>query len=470
MLTNDRFEVLIIGSGPAGQRAAIQAAKLGRRVAVVERANVLGGVSANTGTLPSKTARAAAVELTGLRQRSVYGDAYRVKPKVDLEDVFARTDTVIAHERAVVRDQLRRNGVTIVHGSASFADAHTLDVAGADGDRRLVGRHIIIAVGTAPARPAGVDFDGRTIIDADGLAGLTTLPRAMTIVGGGVIGLEYASVAAALGVRVTVIERGDRLLRFVDAEIAEALHYHLRDLGITLRLGEEVSAVQRRAGSGAMTHLRSGKRIPSDVVLYAAGRQGTTADLRLEAAGLEADQRGRIQVDAEYRTAQPHVFAVGDVIGFPALAATSSEQGRLAARAACGFPARALPALIPYGIYTIPEISVVGPSEEQLTATGTAYAVGIARYRELARGEIDGDRHGMLKLLVDPDSRQLLGVHVFGTGATEIVHIGQTVMAAGLPLDHLVDAVFNYPTYSDAYKIAALDAVNRLTELQTRAA
>jgi NAD(P) transhydrogenase len=470
MLTDDRFEVLIIGSGPAGQRAAIQAAKLGRRVAVIERADALGGVSANTGTLPSKTARAAAVEITGLRQRIVYGDAYRVKQNVELGDVRVRTDTVIAHERAVVRDQLRRNGVTVVHGSASFADAHTLDVAGPDGDRRLLGRHIIIAVGTTPARPPGVDFDDTTIIDADGLAGLTTLPRAMTIVGGGVIGLEYASVAAALGVRVTLVERADHLLRFVDAQIAEALHYHLRDLGITLRLREEVSAVQRHAGTGATTHLLSGKRIPSDVVLYAAGRQGATADLRLEAAGLEADQRGRIRVDAEYRTTQPNVFAVGDVIGFPALAATSSEQGRLAASAACGFPARSLPGPIPYGIYTIPEISVLGPSEEQLTAAGTAYAVGIARYRELARGAIDGDRHGMLKLLVDPDSRRLLGVHVFGTGATEIVHIGQTVMAAGLPLDYLVDAVFNYPTYSDAYKIAALDAANHLAQLERRAA
>jgi NAD(P) transhydrogenase len=469
MLTNDRFEVLVIGSGPAGQRAAIQAAKLGRTVAIIERQPVLGGVSANTGTLPSKTARAAAIELTGLRQRSVYGDAYRVKPTVTIDDLLGRTDHVIAHEHAVVHDQLRRNHITIVHGTASFADAHTVQIASGGAVRRLMAPHIIIAVGTTPARPPGIDFDDRTVIDADGLSGLDALPRAMTVVGGGVIGLEYASLAAALGIRVTVVERRPRLLDFVDAEIVEALQHHLRDLGVTFRLGEDVSHVERRTDGTVLTHLHSGKQIPADVTLHAAGRQGATTALRLEAAGLKADARGRLTVDAAYRTSQPHIFAVGDVIGFPALAASGMEQGRLAACHACGQPARALPQLIPYGIYTIPELSMIGRNEQQLTAASVPYTTGVARYRELPRGAIDGDRHGMLKLLVDPASRRLLGVHALGTDATEIIHIGQTLIAAGLPLDHLVDTVFNFPTYSDAYKVAALDASNRLHDLRAAA-
>jgi NAD(P) transhydrogenase len=372
---------------------------------------------------------------------------------------------VIATEHAVVRDQLRRNGVAVIEGTAAFSDSHTLEMTGTDGTRRLAATHIIIAVGTTPARPPEVDFDDRTVIDSDGLGRLGTIPHALTVIGGGVIGLEYASMAAALGVHVTIVERRRRLLEFVDAEIVEALQYELRDLGVALRLGEHVSGVERRADGAVVTHLESGKRIASDVVLYAAGRQGATADLRLDAAGLEADARGRILVDASYRTAQPHIFAVGDVIGFPSLAATSMEQGRLAASTASGLEAHSMPALLPYGIYTIPEISVVGANEQDLTEAGSPYVVGIARYRELARGAIAGDRHGMLKLLVHADSRQLLGVHVLGTAATEIVHIGQTAMAAGLPVDHLIDAVFNYPTFADAYKVAALDAANRLAEL-----
>jgi NAD(P) transhydrogenase len=272
-------------------------------------------------------------------------------------------------------------------------------------------------------------------------------------------------MAAALGVTVTVVDKRHDLLEFVDEELVDALRYHLRGLGLTLRLGEEVSGIERRSDGSVITSLASGKRIPSDVVLYAAGRQGATADLRLEAAGLEADKRGRISVDAQFRTAQPHIFAVGDVIGFPALAATSMEQGRHAACAAFGVAAGELSTELPYGIYTIPEISFVGRNEAELTEAGAGYVVGIARYRELTRGEIAGDNTGLLKLLVNSESRELEGVHVFGTAATELVHIGQTVMAAGLTLDYLVEAVFNYPTFSDAYKIAALDASNRLHEI-----
>jgi NAD(P) transhydrogenase len=458
------YDLLVIGSGPAGQKAAIQGAKLGRRVALIEREPSLGGVSANTGTIPSKTARAAIMDLTGFAQRSVYGDAYRVTNTITVDDLLWRTQHVIEHERAVVRDQLRRNGVDVIEGTASFLDPHTLEVAGPR-PLPLRGDKIVIAVGTRPARPSGVDFDDMTVIDSDGLAGLRRLPATMTVVGAGVIGIEYASMAAALGVTVTLVDKRTELLDFVDDELVDALRYHLRGLGLTLRLGEEVSAIERRGDGSAVTCLASGKRFPSDVVLYAAGRQGATADLRLEAAGLEADERGRIVVDEHFRTTEPHIFAAGDVIGFPALAATSMEQGRLAACAAFGVPAAEMSAALPYGIYTIPEISFVGRSEHQLTDAGVAYVVGIARYRELTRGEIAGDNTGLLKLLVNADTRELEGVHVFGTGATELVHIGQTAMAGSLGVDYLVEAVFNYPTFSDAYKIAALDAVNRLNEI-----
>jgi NAD(P) transhydrogenase len=465
MQRGNDYDMLVIGSGPAGQKAAIQAAKLGRKVAIIERESTLGGVSANTGTIPSKTARAAILDLTGFAQRSVYGDAYRVTNTVTMDDLLWRTQHVIDHERAVVSDQLRRNGVEVIEGKASFLDPHTLEVAG---PRPLSpsADKIVIAVGTRPARPSGVDFDGRTVIDSDGIAGLARVPATMTVVGAGVIGVEYAAMAAALGVTVTLVDRRPELLDFVDDELVDALRYHLRGLGLTLRLGEEVSGTERREDGSVITCLASGKRIPSDVVLYAAGRQGATSDLRLEAAGLEADGRGRITVDESFRTSVPHIFAAGDVIGFPALAATSMEQGRLAACAAFGVPARALSASLPYGIYTIPEISFVGRTEAQLTEAGVGYVVGIARYRELARGEIAGDNTGLLKLVVNAGTREIEGVHVFGTGATELVHIGQTVMAGGLTVDYLVDAVFNYPTFSDAYKIAALDAANRLNELE----
>jgi NAD(P) transhydrogenase len=457
------YDLIAIGSGPAGQRAAIQAAKLGKRAAIVDREGALGGVSARTGTVPSKTLRAAVVELTGIAH-GVYGGPGR-KSEITIDDLLWRTEQVIEHEQDVISDQLRRNGVDILTGAAAFVDAHTLQISSAAGSYRRAAERFVIAVGTTPARPAGVDFDDRSVLDSDGILQLSTVPRTLTVVGAGVIGLEYASMAAALGARVTLVDKRAHVLDFVDDEIVEALQYHLRGLGVVFRLGEDVEAVERRPGGGAVTHLRSGKRIPSEIVLYTAGRQGATAEVDLAAAGLDADVRGRIAVGPDYRTAQPHIFAAGDVIGFPSLAATSMEQGRLAALAAFDRPARSIPTLLPYGIYTIPEISFVGRDERELTAAAVPYVRGLARYRELSRGEMEGDRSGLLKLLVDADTRRLEGVHLFGTAATELVHIGQTVMAAGLTVDHLVDAVFNVPTFADAYKVAALDAANRLNEI-----
>ncbi|MBL7498621.1 Si-specific NAD(P)(+) transhydrogenase [Frankia sp. CNm7] len=458
------YDVLVIGSGPGGQKAAIAAAKLGRRVAIVDRRDMIGGVCINTGTIPSKTLREAVLYLTGLSQREMYGQSYRLKDDITVGDLSARTQHVISREIDVIRSQLSRNRVTTVTGTAKFLDPHTLSISGPDGleTRRVTAEKVIIATGTRPARPDSVDFDGRTVVDSDQILNLDKLPSSMVVVGAGVIGIEYASMFAALGTKVTVVERRDRMLEFCDLEIVEALKYHLRDLAVTFRFRESVVSVERHNG-GTLTLLESGKKIPADTVMYSAGRQGLTAALALEAAGLAADSRGRIKVGADFRTEVDHIYAVGDVIGFPALAATSMEQGRLAAYSACGEEVHAMRAeLMPIGIYTIPEISYVGKTEDELTESSIPFEVGIARYRELARGQIVGDSYGMLKLLVSPEDHKLLGVHVFGTGATEIVHIGQTLMGCGGTVDYLVDSVFNYPTLSESYKVAALDAMNKM--------
>ncbi|WP_214320486.1 Si-specific NAD(P)(+) transhydrogenase [Nonomuraea sediminis] len=454
------FDLLVLGSGPGGQKAAIAAAKLGKRVAVVERKHMLGGVCINTGTIPSKTLREAVLYLTGLNQRELYGASYRVKEEITVADLGMRTQHVIGREIQVIRSQLGRNHVTVLQGTGRFLDAHTIGVTG-DEERKVTAEKIVIATGTSPARPSSVEFDDKMVIDSDAILHLERVPETLVVVGAGVIGIEYASMFAALGTKVTVVERRERMLEFCDLEIVEALKYHLRDLAVTFRFGENVAAVEQRP-RGALTVLESGKKIPADCVMYSAGRQGKTAELNLEAAGLAADERGRIQVDENYATAVPHIYAVGDVIGFPALAATSMEQGRLAAQHACDEPVAEMQELSPIGIYTIPEISFVGKSEDELTRDKIPFEVGISRYRELARGQIIGDSYGMLKLLVSSEDRRLLGVHVFGTGATELVHIGQTVMGCGGTIDYLVNAVFNYPTLAESYKVAALDAMNKM--------
>ena len=463
------LDLLVIGSGPAGQKAAIQAAKLGKRVAVIERRHMVGGVCTNTGTLPSKTLREAVVYLTGMSQKQLYGQSYQVKDDITIEDLFWRTQAVIQREVDVVRNQLARNHVQMLHGDARFVDPHTVAVTAGSEERRITAENIVIAVGTRPHRPKTVEFDDSTVLDSDGILKLPHLPRALVVVGGGVIGIEYASMFAALGTKVTVIEQRHRLLDFCDDQITEALQYHLRDIGVTFRFGEEVVAVERHE-NGTITHLKSGKRIAADTVLYSAGRIGATEALQLEKAGLAADTRGRIPVDEHYRTAAPHIYATGDVIGFPSLAATSSEQGRLAACHAFGLDAGAISDVLPIGIYTIPEISFVGKTEEELTEESIPYEIGLSRYRELARGAIIGDNHGMLKLLVGAEDRKVHGVHVFGTNATELVHIGQAVMALGGTVDFLVETVFNYPTLAESYKVAALDATNKLAAITRMAA
>jgi NAD(P) transhydrogenase len=456
------FDLVVIGSGPAGQKAALNAAKLGKRVALIDRFHSLGGVCIHTGTIPSKAIREAVLHLTGLNLRQVYGESYSVKQEITIQDLLYRAEHVVRTEVDVIRNQMRRNHVSMFFGDASFVDPHTVRVQREqDHVIDLKGEFILIAVGTEPARPAHVPFTPGRVIDSNELLGLTHLPRSMTIVGGGVIGTEYACMMAAVGVKVTLIESRPRLLEFVDEELIEALQFRLRDQGVRLRLGENVSGIELEDMDVVAT-TTSNKTIRSETLLYCIGRQGATATLGLDRCGLTADNRGRLKVNEVYQTDVPHIYACGDVIGFPALAATSMEQGRLASSHMFHQYAESPSQVYPYGIYTIPEISMIGSTEHQLTQSGTPYEVGMARYREIARGQLIGDHSGLLKLLFHPQSRRLLGVHALGTGATELIHIGQAVMAAGMPIDYFVEHVFNYPTLAECYKVAALDGLNRV--------
>ena len=455
------YDLLVIGSGPAGQRAAVAAAKLGRRAAIVEKRQMVGGVCINTGTIPSKTLREAVLYLTGYGQHAIYGAAYTVKDHITMDDLMLRTSFVIKREIDVTQAQMRRNNVDILSGTASFVDPHTLKVESPAETLTMSADVIVIAVGTTPAPPPGVTCDEEHLIDSDGILTMKRLPRTLTVVGAGVIGLEYASIFATLGIEVVAVDKRERLLDFVDAEIVETLSYHLRQHGTTMRLGEEVKRVSCD-DKRAVAELASGKKIVSDMILFSAGRHGATESLNLAAAGLTADARGLMKVDVRYRTAVSHIYAVGDVIGFPSLASTSMEQGRLAATHAFGSEPPPMPGLFPYGIYTIPEISMIGPTEEELTKKAVPYEVGVSRYREIARGQILGDDTGLLKLIFHREDRKLLAAHAIGTGATEMIHIAQAVVTLGGTLDYFLNSVFNYPTLAECYKVAALDCANKL--------
>ncbi len=455
------YDMLVIGSGPAGQKAAIQGAKVGKKVGIVERKKFVGGLCINSGTIPSKSLREAVLFLSGFRQRNLYGASYRVKKDITFEDLLFKCDHVVKAEQEVVQNQLIRNHVDYIVGNASFIEPHRLSIKQDLETNEHSADYIMIAVGTEPSRPAAIPFDDTTIIDSDGLLALKQLPKSLTIVGGGVIGCEYASILATLGIPVVLIERRPRLLEFVDSELIEALQYQMRSIGVTLRFNEEVTAVQKHPDGAVVIQLESGKQIRAALLMYSSGRVGATKGLNLESIGIQADERGRLRVNENFQTAIPHIYAVGDVIGFPALASTSMQQGRHAACHALGLACDASTHLLPYGIYTIPEISMVGRNEDELTRDGVPYELGVARYHEIARGQLIGDTVGMLKLLFHSDTRELLGVHIIGEGATELVHIGQAVMALGGKLDYFIDAVFNYPTLAECYKVAALAALNR---------
>lgn len=465
------FDLCVIGSGPAGQKAAIQAAKLGKRVVVVERREVVGGVAINTGTIPSKALREAILRLVGHETAMPSVADFQAARNATFTGLLSSCQRVIRAEVDVTYDQLRRNGVETVHGDAQFVDERTILAIGARANEKITADYFLIAVGTRPARPSDIPFDGENVITSDELLELPYLPRSMLVIGGGVIGAEYASMLQMLGVQVTLVEARPRLLDFIDAEIIEALQYHLRRDGMTLRLGEKVTRVSvieppqgARSGNASMAEvtLESGKTIRADCLLYSIGRQGATDELNLAAAGLSADDRGRISVNEHLQTAQAHIYAAGDVIGFPALASTSMQQGRQATCHMFGLACVSVPEHIPFGIYSIPEISMVGWTEARLTEEEIPYEAGIARYEEIARGQLLGDVDGMLKMLVHQDSRTVLGVHAIGTGATELIHIGQLAVAHKATVEYFMDAVFNYPTLAECYKVAAYSAYNRL--------
>lgn len=474
-----RFDLCVIGSGPAGQRAAIQAAKLRKRVCLIEKKDIVGGAALNTGTIPSKSLREAILHVLAGSRLFTNSDALVAGPRDrsnadrnQLEELTRWCKQVIAAEVGVATRHLRSNEVELIPGTARFESPHTVSATDPHGRVETIeADHFVVAVGTRPARPANIPFDTTDIVDSDTLLALPRLPRSLIVVGGGVIGTEYASMLQSLGVRVTLIEGRPRVLDFLDAEVAEALQYHLRQAGMTLRLGESVVKIEKietpegaRSSDDTMVQatLESGKTLVADCLLYAVGRQGATDGLNLEGAGLKADDRGRIKVNANYQTEKAHIYACGDVIGFPALASTSMEQGRIAACHMFGERVESVPELFPYGIYAIPEISMVGWTEERLTKEGIPFEAGIAQYKEIARAQLMGDETGMLKILIHQDSRVILGVHAIGAGATELIHIGQAVMAFKGTIDYFINAVFNYPTLAECYKVAALNGANKL--------
>jgi NAD(P) transhydrogenase len=456
------YDLIVIGSGPGGQRAAIQGAKAGKRVAIIEKQTSIGGVCINTGTIPSKTMREAVLHLSDFYDKNFYGTNHKTEENITMADLNFRVQHVIENEINVIQDQLKRNGVELIHGIGKFADPHHIRVESSGGYTEFESEYVVLATGTKPAVSPKVPINGRNIINSDQILNMPQIPKTLIVVGGGVIGVEYACMFATLGVRVILVEKRPRLLEFADGEMVEALMYHMRDQRATLRLNEEVESVEEMPDGKVAANLVSKKRIIGDALLYAVGRQGNVDGLNLAAAGVECDDRGRIRVDENYRTAQPNIFAVGDVIGFPSLASVSMEQGRIAAARAFNLDVHTDPAGYPYGIYTIPQISFIGKTEEQLTEADVPYEVGVAYYREIARGQISGHTDGRLKLLFHRETLELLGVHIFGEDAAELLHIGQAVFLLKGKITYFVNTVFNYPTLAECYKAAAFNGLNRL--------
>lgn len=464
------YDCAVIGTGPAGQKAAIQAAKLGKKVCVVEKNATLGGASINTGTIPSKALREAVMHLTGAGKRGLFGDAHRSKRDITVQDLIYVSRQVIHHELEVIRGHFDRNGIHLIKGEAKFDSPNTLRIDRATDSEQVSADKIFIATGTRPAKPKTIPFEDQRVFCSDALLDLEKLPRTMIVVGGGVIGVEYACMMQTLGVKVILVEGRPQVLGFLDHEICEAFQYHMRQMGMTLRLGEKVAAVNllpnvEENGPAVEAILESGKILRAQTLLFAVGRQGTTKALCLENAGLIADDRERLAVNEHYQTAVDHIYGIGDVVGFPALASTAMEQGRMAVCHAYGVPVHSMPDLFPLGIYSVPEISMVGKTEDQLTEAGIPYEAGIAQYKEVTRGQLLGDDTGMLKLLIHQENHKILGVHAIGTGATELIHIGQAVMALSGTVDYFINNVFNFPTLAEAYKVAALNGYNKLRHI-----
>jgi len=460
----EHYDFIVIGSGPAGRRAAIQAAKFGKKVLVVERGRRVGGVSVHTGTIPSKTLRETALNLSGWRERGFYGRSYRVKQDLTATDLRARLHITLNHEIEVLEHQFARNHVTTLNGEARFTAKRAIEVLGEEGETfSFTADRYLLAVGTVPLRPDHVPFDAINIFDSDEILNLENLPRSITVIGAGVIGIEYATIFSSLDVHVTVVEPRNTMLDFIDRELIDDFTHQIKDRGVVLRFGRKVEEITGLDGGGCVVRMEGGRDIRSEMVLFAAGRIGSTASLNLEACGLQSDERGRLKVDPNtFETDVPGIYAAGDVIGFPSLASTSMEQGRIAACHALGEPAHNPPEFFPYGIYSVPEMSTIGMTEEEVTERNIPYECGIARFRETSRGHIMGLDTGMLKMIFSLKSRRLLGCHIVGEGATELIHIGQAVLNLQGTLEYFVENAFNYPTLAEAYKIAALDAWNRM--------
>ena len=457
------YDLVVIGSGPAGEKGAAQASYFGKRVALIERAADLGGACVNTGTIPSKILRESALYFSGLKQRGLYGIDYSLREGLTIKDFMRRKDVIVEHERDKLQKNLAAHYVDVFAGSATFQDAHTLVVtAGNKPDISLHGEFVLIATGSRPHRAPDISFDDEVSFDSDSILEMDHIPHSLTVVGGGVIGCEYASIFAALGVKVSLVDGRDRVLPFLDPELSQLLRVRLMELGVEFLLEERVTNIAR-TDSGVRLTLKSGKSIAPDAVLFAAGRRGAVEGLALEKAGLELNQRGYLEVNAFYQTSVPTIYAAGDVIGFPALASTSMEQGRVAACHAFGITYKQrMASQLPIGVYTIPEISSIGETDQSCREKGIDCEVGRAHYANNARAAMAGDMTGLLKLVFRREDRELLGVHIIGEGATELIHVGLMVLELGETIDRFIDFVFNFPTLSEMFKYAAYDGLGNL--------
>ena len=468
MKADSPYDLLVLGSGPAGKAAAIQGAKLGFRVAVVDGRPKVGGVCVHTGTIPSKTLRETVLNLSGWRERGFYGRSYRVKQDIEAADLMQRLSMTLQREVDILEHQLHRNGVEVLCGFARFLDPNRIEIVPDEGDPyEAATSKTVVAVGTRTYRPDYIPFDGTAVIDSDEVPRIKNLPRSLTVIGAGVIGVEYATIFRALDIAVTLIEPRDSMLDFMDKELVMQFRHDITEAGIRLQFGQKVSEVVRRKKGGCVVRLENGRAVASDMVLFAAGRVGATDNLGLENVGLEGDHRGRLKVNGQFQTAVPDIYATGDVIGFPSLASTSLEQGRIACMHAMDQKVHEAPEFFPFGIYAVPEVSSVGMTEEEVVKRNIPYEIGLAPLRETSRGKVMGLQSGLMKAIFSLKTKRLLGVHIVGEGATELIHIGQAVLTLKGTLDYFIENAFNYPTLAEAYKVAALDAHNRIIAAQS---
>ncbi|HJQ14852.1 MAG TPA: Si-specific NAD(P)(+) transhydrogenase [Anaerolineales bacterium] len=456
----DKYDLIVIGGGPAGEKGAAKAAQYGKRVALIEREPYLGGAGINTGTVPSKTLREAALYFSGLRQRGLYGLDYSLKDNLTVKDFMYRERRVVRKERKMIAEHLDEHDISILHGEGSLKDKNTVIVKSSKEEKEIAGEVLLIATGSSPHHPAEIPFDGKLIFDSDTILNMKSIPRKMVVVGGGVIGTEYASIFTALGIRVTLIEPKGRIVSFIDSEIGQRLMDQLLKLGIDFIFDDKMASIEARNDHVHLTLEKGGKK-DFDVALIAAGRQSNVEGLGLEQVGVKLGNRGLILVDENYQTNIPNVYAVGDVIGFPALASTSMEQARAAVVNAFDLKYKEkLAPFLPLAVYAIPEISTVGLTEDECKEKNIPYLVGRAYYEENARGQIIGDYSGMIKLVFSPTDKKLLGAHIIGEQASELIHIASHVLLKGDPIDEFIEAVYNYPTLSDSYQYAAYDGLS----------